>query len=521
MTVNPLFRSVRPWVAAVLLAAVAAFAAVQSVRFVLERDFRASLEIEARRRALEVTTQTLNGNVMGSVVTLGLVHQPIKQVALGQLPLQDQGVMDTLETLGEAYGANGIYVVNAAGVVRSCWFTAGVTLTGVDVSFRPYFRIGMRGRENVYAAIGTTTGLRSLYFAAPLYAESSTHAPIIGLTVARLGLERVDSVLQAWPGPALLLAPQDVVFAANREEWIAHLARPGTAEQLEAIRQLKQFGKVFDGGVPQALPFNPAQAVVTLDRRRYAVARAQVQWNDPNGPWNLVLLGDLDALLPARRVAELAAALAALVLAASGLFLSWRGRLRLAQEDRRVAEAELRHYTRRLEAGSALKTWLAEAAADCQRAATAAELARAFLRHAALHVDLALGLFYALDEDGQTLRPVGGYGTEGSGPLAVGQGLVGQCARELAPIELAGPGDLGLRIVWGEGELAPRWVLLMPIAQQGRLLGVVVLGGLQPVAPDQRAFLDALVPAAAMNLEILGRNRLTLIPSQPNHRSRP
>jgi C4-dicarboxylate-specific signal transduction histidine kinase len=32
----------------------------------------------------------------------------------------------------------------------------------VDVKFRPYFQIAMQGKQNIYTAIGTTTGMRSL-----------------------------------------------------------------------------------------------------------------------------------------------------------------------------------------------------------------------------------------------------------------------------------------------------------------------------------------------------------------------
>ena len=103
----------------------------------------------------------------------------------------------------------------------------------MDVKFRPYFQIAMQGKMNIYAAIGTTTGLRSLYFAAPLYDAVSANAPIIGAVVARLGLERVDSVLRAWSGPALLLSPQDLVFASTRgglDRVSGGAMQPGTAQ---------------------------------------------------------------------------------------------------------------------------------------------------------------------------------------------------------------------------------------------------------------------------------------------------
>ena len=279
---------------------------------------------------------------------LGLVDQPIKKVARGEIPLDTPVVMESLQAIGQSYEANGAYLVNPDGIIKSSWDTVGVPLTGVDVKFRPYFQIAMQGKQNIYAAIGTTTGMRSLYFAAPLYGEVSANAPIIGAVVARLGLERVDSVLRAWSGPALLLSPQELVFASTREDWVECLAGPCTPERLEAIRTLKQFGKVFDRGTPRTLPFDLTSDIVSIENHRYAVARTPLQWNDPNGPWTLVLLGDLDKLMPASRRALIGVTSGVLMLTLSTAFLIWRQRLRHANQERQRAEAELKESAGKL-----------------------------------------------------------------------------------------------------------------------------------------------------------------------------
>jgi PAS domain S-box-containing protein len=486
----------------------AGIGAVHAVRFVMEHDYQVELETEAKRRALEVTTQTMNGNVMGSVASLGLISQPVKRVAKGELPLQDPVVMDTLEAVGKSYGANGVYIVNKDGIIQSCWYTVGVTLTGVDVNFRPYFRIAMRGKENVYAAIGTTTGLRSLYFASPLYAGDTTNSPIIGATVGRLGLERVDSVLKSWSGPALLLSPQDVAFASNREEWIARMAGAGTPERMKAIRALKQFGKVFDSGTPAQLPFDLKNGTVRFDNQRYALAHAPVDWNDPNGEWKVVLLGDLDALMSVSTRMELGTAAGALVMAVCALFLSVRRRLRHAHEERDQAEEELKEYAHELESETSIKSYLAEISPDLQRATSMTDLARKFLFHVTRRLTVDYAVLYILNKEGNLLVPVGGHGVlpQHLEKLKLGQGLVGQCAQDVKPIEILDAAEESIRIQWGAGELRPKWVLLLPIVQSERLLGVVVLASLSVLDHEQRALLDAMMPMLSMNLEILERN---------------
>ncbi len=171
-----------------------------------------------------------------------MVDQPIKQVARGAIPLDNPAVMASLQAIGQTYDANGAYIVNPDGIIKSSWDTVGIDLTGVDVKFRPYFQIAMQGQRNIYAAVGTTTGMRSLYFAAPLYGEVSANAPIIGAVVARLGLERVDSVLRAWSGPALLLSPQ--IFFRQHPRRVDRLSgralHPRTAQGDPAAQAVRQ-----------------------------------------------------------------------------------------------------------------------------------------------------------------------------------------------------------------------------------------------------------------------------------------
>ncbi len=348
MKISPSSRRLLPWMGAILLSVTVALGIIEATRLSLEHDYKEALATEVTRRGFEVMAQTMNGNVMGAVSALGLVDQPIKRVARGEIPLDTPVVMESLQAIGQSYEANGVYIVNPDGIIKSSWDTVGVPLTGVDVKFRPYFQIAMQGKQNIYAAIGTTTGLRSLYFAAPLYGEVSANAPIIGAVVARLGLERVDSVLRAWSGPALLLSPQELVFASTREEWIECLAGPCTPERLKAIRTLKQFGKVFDSGTPRTLPFDLTSDIVSIENHRYAVARTPLQWNDPNGPWTLVLLGDLDKLMPASRRTLIGLTSGVLMLTLSTAFLIWRQRLRHANQERQRAEAELKEYAGKL-----------------------------------------------------------------------------------------------------------------------------------------------------------------------------
>jgi len=507
MTTANASRRLLTWAAVLLLTAAIGFAAVEVTRISFEHSYKNVLDTEAKRRAIEIMGVTMNGNVMGSVAAMGLVSQKIKSVGRGQKTL-DSEVIEVFEAIGKAYDANGVYVVNSGGIVKSCWFTMGKTLTGVDVKFRPYFQIAMQGKQNVYAAIGTTTGQRSLYFAAPLYDKVSGSSPVIGATVARLNLDRVDSILKAWPGPSLLLSPQQITFASNHENWIEQMATGATPEQLKSIRALKQFGNTYDNGTPKTLPFDLSSEIVSVDNHRYAVARAAVQWNDPHGDWTLVLLGDLDELMPSSLRTVIFTASSALILALSAIFMAWRERLQRANTARDQAEAELKTYTLKLESDSMIKSYLAEVAADLHQAGSTVEFARIFMHHVTSRIEADYGAFYLWEEKSNHLIPIGGHGAlpDELQQIKMGQGLVGQCAKGRTPINLSDDSNTDIRIVWGNGKIAPKSIVILPVVSVDHLLGVIVFAALQSIDSEKRALLDAMMPMVAINLEILERN---------------
>jgi two-component system sensor histidine kinase/response regulator len=508
---SPFSHRLRPWAVAVLLSAAVAFGVIEATRLVIENGHTSELAIEAERRAIEIMAVTLNGNVMGAVAGMGLVSQPVKKVVRGEIALDDPQVTDMLRALGESYKATGLYVVNSTGIVQSGWYSIGVNLVGVNVNFRPYFQIAMRGKQNVYAAIGTTTGQRALYVAAPLYDAVSSSSPIIGATVMRLDVERVDTALKSWRGPALLLSPQQITFASNRGEWIERMAQTTTPEQIKAIRALKQFGNTFEVGVPKSLPFDLTGKTVRFDNRRYAVSRASVHWNDPNGEWTLVLLSDLDQLMPIASRIEIGVAISALMLLLCGVFLVWRQRLEHANLDRLRAEVEVKSHASKLELESETKTYLANVSADLHQAGSLADFARKFLFHTVPKVAADFGLFYIYDQDSLQLIPVGGYGIANDGleKMAVGQGLVGQCAKDMAPIVISDVGETDIQIVSGEGAISPKSIVLLPLVQGDQLLGVILVAALRIITAEKRALLDALLPTVVMNLQILERSLST------------
>ncbi|MBF0497861.1 MAG: transporter substrate-binding domain-containing protein [Deltaproteobacteria bacterium] len=189
----------------------------------------------------------------------------------------------------------------------------------------------------------------------------------------------------------------------------------------------------------------------------------------------------------------------------------WNRRLGRAVRERKRAEQELQEKARQLELRSLVKSRVAEISVKLQQATTLEELSQKLMSHVAPLVGADHGVFYIFDEFKNHLRPVGGYAymEDQTRHFAIGQGLVGQCALGKVPIIIADPQGTHIHITWGSGEAAPKAIMLHPVMQTGRVLGVIELAALKPFGEEEQALLEELLPVVAMNLEILDRNLST------------
>ncbi len=121
--------------------------------------------------------------------------------------------------------------------------------------------------------------------------------------------------------------------------------------------------------------------------------------------------------------------------------------------------------------------------------------------------------FYLCEEDDQGLHRVAGYGlAEAADPadtFALGQGLVGQCAKERKAITLAALPPDYLRIASGLGAAAPAHAMAVPLLCSDTLLGVLELASFHEFNTQEKALLDELLPLVSMSLQVLQRNLRT------------
>jgi len=477
----------------------------QQVLDMRERERLDHLRTETGRRSIEIMSQTLNGNLMGAVAMLGLLDPAIKHEALGKLWANNPMVSPTLESIGRSYDSEGVFIVAESGIVTSSWDSAGKPSTNLNVKFRPYYQMAMKGMANVYAAVSIARGDRSLYFSVPIFSESNNRTKAIGAVVARTDLRKVDALLRDRSDIALLLSPQGVVFASSRKDWVDHLAGKPTPERLKAIRELKQFGNMFENREPALLPLSIEEGRHSFDGKRFAVATAKVQWNDPFGDWTLVMLEDLDRSIPAREHLGIGALMALATLLIGALILS---ALR-SYYHQLLASQQLEVFARTQESSAASKTRIAAATVRLQRASNLASLMQVFLEEAHALFGSLQGVVYVSEEGSHTaLRLAGSYACGDPPPdtLTVGEGMLGQCAaeRRLQRITVVPDGFAMIRS--GLGETRPACVLLAPIVLNEVLLGVTEIALLRVLTDAEQSTFEELIGLLAMNIEIVSRS---------------
>jgi signal transduction histidine kinase/DNA-binding response OmpR family regulator/HAMP domain-containing protein len=123
--------------------------------------------------------------------------------------------------------------------------------------------------------------------------------------------------------------------------------------------------------------------------------------------------------------------------------------------------------------------------------------------------------FYVLDSGKEVaqLTLLASYASEGKEVLgkriALGQGLVGQCALEKQKILLNNLPPDYIRISSGLGDAPPRAVLVLPLIFEGQVKGVLELASFEGFNPTHQAFLEQLTESIGIVLNTIEANMRT------------
>jgi len=303
---TPAVRKVVSFGGCLAFAIATAFGSVFFLKGIAYQQHQATLAAAATTIGNELIAETIDSQMMGAAIILGLVQPSLKLAVSGDpMTESDRSAMhDLLAPMRRQFGADGVYLFGPNGTVLF-HDTESNNSSGLNLAFRPYFKAALEGRINVYAAVGNNSNARGLYYAAPIYAGSTRDAAILGVIAVKRQGAALDALLAKSGYDAVLLSPQGVVFATTRSEWLYAMTPPVTPERLAGIREQRRFGGQFATQAPRLLPFDPEKPYVRLGERDYALSGQIVRWSDPESGWRIVVLQDRAGWFPWERQALL------------------------------------------------------------------------------------------------------------------------------------------------------------------------------------------------------------------------
>src|SRR5262249_11466746 len=124
-------------------------------------------------------------------------------------------------------------------------------------------------------------------------------------------------------------------------------------------------------------------------------------------------------------------------------------------------------------------------------------------------------VFYILDTSTEThhLTLLASYASQGQSALgqhvALGEGLVGQCALERQKVLLTNVPPDYIRISSRLGSAPPKNILVLPVVFEGQVKGVLELASFERFNPTHQAFLDQLTESIGIVLNTIEANMRT------------
>ncbi|HUO09522.1 MAG TPA: PAS domain S-box protein [Phycisphaerae bacterium] len=159
-----------------------------------------------------------------------------------------------------------------------------------------------------------------------------------------------------------------------------------------------------------------------------------------------------------------------------------------------------------------VKTSAAQLTAELQGAASFADFGQRFISGLVPLLGGGVAGLYLAEESADRLTRVASYGladNTAASSFAVGEGLVGQCARERKTITLKNLPANYLQIASGLGSAPPAEATAAPLLAQDTVLGVLEFASFHPLTPRHQALLAELLPTVSLSLEVLKRNLRT------------
>ncbi len=306
--------------------------------------------------SLGLTIQALDGHLRRFETVPDLLSDQERVLRLVQNPGdagQVQAINAWLQARNAALDSSDIYVMTPDGVtIAASNHHRADSFVGQSFAYRPYFTAALAGQRGRFYAIGTTSGVRGYYFAAPIRDAGQA---VVGVIAAKIGLDVIEAEWRAQDADIMVTDPEGIVFLSTDASLLYQGLLPLTPERLARTTASRRYADV----ALIEMEAVRGDGVLTIASQEFLTAQRLM----PRAGWTVHVM--LEAA-PLHRQAWLAA-LAFLGAVSGVVLLIWQRRARLTErlalQDHAKAELERRVAARTADlaqANALIQTEIAE-----------------------------------------------------------------------------------------------------------------------------------------------------------------
>ena len=244
-------------------------------------------------------------------------------------------VNEQLRLTGMSLGVSDVYLMDLGGTtIAASSYRKELSFVGRNFAFRPYFQQAVEGGLGRYFAMGTTSGERGYFFAAPVLDKTR----VLGVIAIKFAVNPFEEAWRGGPSDIIVTDLAGVIFMSSRPEWHFRTLGPLAGSDIARIAENRQYP--LDRLVPLEVSEETEQGLtrIALDGERFVANETRLN----SVGWTVT---HLSSTAPARTQAALTLLVAGLVLLLTWLggriILDRRNRARERLEEQRRANEEL------------------------------------------------------------------------------------------------------------------------------------------------------------------------------------
>lgn len=188
------------------------------------------LATEVMRGALD-RTEALPALLAERPILAELLRDPENQ---GLLPFANEQLRQTALSLD----VSDVYLMDSSGTtVAASSYRTDRSFVGRNFGYRPYFTQALSGDLGRFHGLGTTSGLRGYFFAAPVLDGTE----IVGVIAVKITLDRFEDAWASADSTIIVTDSSNVVFLSDRSDWHFRTIGPLSEPAIDRITRTRQY----------------------------------------------------------------------------------------------------------------------------------------------------------------------------------------------------------------------------------------------------------------------------------------